>query len=104
VTGFDPDVIIYWDTRDERIGIFGDVALVWSVNKHVIVSEGEEATGMTGYTDTYFFEGGSWKCIQAQPVNMSPENYPPDKTIVRKYIRGEFQENSESIESPTAIP
>ena len=34
VTGFDPDVIIYWDYRDERIGIFGDVALVWSVNEH----------------------------------------------------------------------
>jgi hypothetical protein len=103
-TGFDPDVIIYWDYRDERIGIFGDVALVWSVNKHVIVSEGEKVTGMTGYTDTYLFEGSSWKCIQAQLVKISPENYPPDKTIVRKYIRGEFQENSESIESLTAIP
>jgi Domain of unknown function (DUF4440) len=95
-TGFDPDIIIYWDTRDERIGLFGNVALVWSVNKHVIVSRGEEVTGMTGYTDTYLFEGGSWKCIQAQLVKISPENYPPDKTIVRKYIRGEFQENIES--------
>jgi hypothetical protein len=35
-TGFIPDVIIYWDTRDERISVFGNVALVWSVNKHVI--------------------------------------------------------------------
>lgn len=97
-TGFDPDVIVYWDYRDERIGIFGNVALVWSV------SEGKEITGMTGYTDTYLFEGGDWKCIQAQLVTMSPRNYPPDKTIVKKYIRGELQENSESIESVTAIP
>jgi hypothetical protein len=87
-TGFDPDVIIYWDTRDERISLFGDVALVWSVNKHVIVSDGEEVTGMTGYTDTYVRAGGDWKCIQAQLVTVAAENYPPDTTIVRKYIRG----------------
>lgn len=87
-TGFDPDVIVYWDYRDERISVFGDAALVWSVNKHVIVSDGKEVTGMTGYTDTYVREGGEWKCIQAQLVPVAPENYPPDTTIVRKYIRG----------------
>lgn len=87
-TGFDPDVIIYWDYRDERISVFGDAALVWSVNKHVIVSDGKEITGMTGYTDTYVREGGEWKCIQAQLVPVAAANFPPDTTIVRKYVRG----------------
>ena len=27
-TAFDPDVVIYWDTRDERISVFGHTALV----------------------------------------------------------------------------
>jgi hypothetical protein len=90
-TGFDPDGIIYWDYRDERIAVFGDAALVWSVNKHVIVSGGKEVTGMTGYTDIYVRHGGEWKCIQAQLVTVAAENYPPDATIVRKYIRGALQ-------------
>lgn len=68
--------------------MFGDAALVWSVNKHVIVSDGKEVAGMTGYTDTYVRDGGEWKCIQAQLVPLAAENYPPDATIVRKYIRG----------------
>lgn len=101
--GFDPQVIIYWDYRDERIGLFGHTALVWSVNKHVIVEDGKEVTGMTGYTDTYVREGGTWKCIQAQLVTMSPENFPADATIVRRYIRGKLQ-NVESIESVRLMP
>lgn len=106
-SGFDPDVIIDWDYRDERIGLFGDVALVWSVNKHVIVEQGREVTGMTGYTDTYIREGGGWKCVQAQLVPISPENHPPDETIVRKYVRGMLQESGrkiESIESVRLVP
>lgn len=91
-TGFDPDVIIYWDYRDEHIGVFGNAGLVWSVNKHVIIEAGKEVTGMTGYTDTYVCDGGAWKCVQAHLVTLAPENYPPDGTIVRKYIRGELQE------------
>ena len=87
-SGFDPDVIVYWDYRDERVGLFGDTALVWSVNKHVIVEGGREVTGMTGYTDTYVLEDGEWKCIQAQLVAMAPEHYPSDETIVRRYVRG----------------
>jgi hypothetical protein len=96
-TGFDPDVIIYWDYRDEHIGVFGNVGLVWSVNKHVIVEAGQEVTGMTGYTDTYLLEGGSWKCIQAQLVPMAPGNFPPDATIVTRYIRGVKHESIESL-------
>jgi hypothetical protein len=96
-SGFDPDVIIYWDYRDEHIGVFGNVGLVWSVNKHVIVEAGQEVTGMTGYTDTYLLEGGSWKCIRAQLVPIAPGNYPPDATIVTRYIRGVKYESIESL-------
>ena len=35
-TGFDPDVITYWDYRDERIEIFGDVALVFPADDTVV--------------------------------------------------------------------
>lgn len=96
-TGFDPDVIVYWDYRDEQIGVVGNVGLVWSVNKHVIVEEGREITGMTGYTDTYLLENGAWKCIQAQLVPIAPGNYPPDATIVRRYLRGVKDESIESL-------
>lgn len=87
-TGFDADTIPYWDTRDEYISLFGAVALVRSVNKHVIVRDGKEATGMTGYTDTYIKEGDDWRCIQAQLTTVSPEHYPGDETVVQRYIRG----------------
>ncbi|MBI3707044.1 MAG: nuclear transport factor 2 family protein [Proteobacteria bacterium] len=91
-TGFDPEVIVYWDTRDEQISLFGAVALVRSTNKHVIRKDGKETTGMTTYTDTYIHENGEWKCIQAQLTPVSPDHYPGDETIVRKYIKGQLQE------------
>lgn len=90
-TGFDPDVIVYWDYRDERIDVFGDaLALVSSTNKWVRRRDGAEVTGMTRYTDTYVFESGAWKCILAQLTNVTPEHYPADSTIVRKYVRGQL--------------
>jgi ketosteroid isomerase-like protein len=89
-TGFDPEVIVYWDTRDEAISIFGDVALVRSTNKHTIRRDGRETTGMTTYTDTYLREGATWKCIQAQLTPVAPECWPGDETIVRKYVKGEI--------------
>lgn len=91
-TGFDPEVIPYWDTRDEQISIFGDVALVRATNKHTIRRDGKETTGMTTYTDTYVLEGGKWLCIQAQLTAVSPEHYPADDTIVHKYIKGRLQD------------
>lgn len=91
-TGFDPDVIVYWDYRDERITVRGPTALVWAVNKHITVKDGKETVGMTAYTDTYILENDEWKCIQAQLTPVSVENYPADDTIVRKYIRGKPQE------------
>ncbi|MGI8552549.1 MAG: nuclear transport factor 2 family protein [Dehalococcoidia bacterium] len=91
-TGFDPEVIRYWDYRDEFISIFGSVALVRATNKYVVLKDGKETTGMATYTDTYIQDGAEWKCIQAQIGPVSPENYPADETIVKKYIRGELQE------------
>jgi hypothetical protein len=46
---------------------------------------------MTTYTDTYLFENGAWKCIQAQITAVAPEHYPADDTIVSVYIKGELQ-------------
>lgn len=90
--GFDPDVIAYWDYRDENIIVFDSVALVRSTNKYVILHDGDETTGMSTYTDTYIMDGGAWKCIQAQITVVAPENYPGDETIVRKYVKGVVQE------------
>lgn len=90
-TGFDPDVIVYWDVRDERIDVFGTVALVQATNKHVRRSGGQDIVGMTAYTDTYVREGGRWLCVQAQLTAVAPEHYPGDDTIVSCYIRGVLQ-------------
>jgi hypothetical protein len=43
------------------------------------------------YTDTYLFESGAWKCIQAQIQAVAPEFYPSDDTIVSVYIDGKLQ-------------
>lgn len=75
----------YWDYRDEHITIFGNTALVHSTNKYVFVKDGNETTGMSMYTDIYIKENGEWKCVQAQITRLSPENYPGDETIVKKY-------------------
>jgi len=90
-TGLDPEVIVYWDVRDERIDVFGDFALVRATNKHVQRTGGQEVTGMTAYTDTYVREGGRWLCVQAQLTAVSPENYPGDETIVNSYVMGRLQ-------------
>jgi hypothetical protein len=89
--GFDPDVIVYWDVRDERIDIFGDCALVRAANKYVRRTGGQLAVGMTAYTDTYMREGGRWLCVQAQLTDIAPEHYPGDETIVNSYINGILQ-------------
>jgi hypothetical protein len=43
------------------------------------------------YTDIYVREGSSWKCVQAQITPVAPANYPPDETIVAKYVKGKAQ-------------
>lgn len=90
-TGFDPEKIIYWDYRFEKITIVGTTGLVRSVNKCIFLHRGKEITEMTQYTDTYVKEDGGWKCIQAQITTVAPENYPGDETIVKKYIKGKIQ-------------
>jgi hypothetical protein len=90
-TGFDPARIPYFDYRDEKIDVFGHTALVRSTNRSVRVVDGVETVGMTMYTDTYVHLDGAWKCIQAQITPVAPANYPPDETIVRKYVKGRAQ-------------
>jgi hypothetical protein len=90
-TAFDPNVIVYWDVREELITVIGDVALVRSTNKHIRRRDGNDVTGMTMYTDTYLFENDAWKCIQAQLTSVAPEHYPADDTIVSVYIGGKLQ-------------
>ena len=90
-TGFDADRIPYYDYRDELIQVFGNTALLRSTNKSVKIVDGVETTGMTMYTDVYVQENGAWKCVQAQLTPVSPTNYPPDETIVQKYVKGEKQ-------------
>jgi hypothetical protein len=82
-TGFDPSVIVYWDLRDERVDLFGGLALVRATNKQILRSGDQEVTGMTAYSDTYVREGGRWLCVQAQLTAVAPEHYPGDETIVR---------------------
>ena len=90
-TGFDPARIPYFDYRDEKIDVFGDTALLRSTNKSVCVVDGVESVGMTLYTDIYVRQGGAWRCVQAKITPVAPANYPPDETIVRKYVKGEAQ-------------
>ena len=87
-TGFDARVIPYWDMRDQRITLVGDVALVGATNKWTRVRDGAEVQGMTAYTDTYVRTPGGWKCIIAQLTPVTPENFPSDDTIVVKYLAG----------------
>jgi hypothetical protein len=90
-TGFDPDVITYWDMRDERITLIRDVALVSAANRWTRVRNGVETQGMTCYTDTYIRAGETWLCVLAQLTSVTPQNYPSDDTIVVKYLRGALQ-------------
>jgi hypothetical protein len=91
-TGFNPAVIVYWDMRDERITQHGDTALVSATNKWTRVRDGDEVTGMTCYTDTYVRDGDRWLCVLAPLTGVAPENYPPDGTIVVRYLRGVRQD------------
>jgi ketosteroid isomerase-like protein len=90
-TGFDPEVVVYWDVRDERITVIGDVALVRATNKYTIRRDGKEMTGMSTYTDTYLLEDGRWLCVQAQITPVAAGHEPTDDTVISAYIKGERQ-------------
>lgn len=87
-TGFDPRIIVYWDVRDELITLAGNVALVRATNKEIVRHDGRDDAAMSTYTDTYVYEGGAWKCLQAQITPVSPEQEPGDETIIAIYIDG----------------
>lgn len=90
-TGFDPARIPYYDFRDEKIDVYGDTALLRATNKRVGLQDGVETVSMSMYTDIYIRSGGAWKCVQAQITPVAPANYPPDETVVRKYVKGVIQ-------------
>ena len=90
-TGFDPEVVVYWDVRDERITVVGDVALVRATNKYTIRRDGKEVTGMSTYTDTYLLEDGRWLCVQAQITPVAAGHEPADDTVISAYVKGERQ-------------
>ena len=87
-TGFDPEVIVYWDVRDELITVIGNTALVRATNKEICHRGGQDIASMSTYTDTYIYESGAWKCIQAQITPVAPSREPGDDTIIAVYIRG----------------
>lgn len=87
-TGFDPEVIVYWDVRDEFITLVGNVALVRATNKEIVRRDGRDEAAMTAYTDTCVYEAGAWKCIQAQLTPVAPDQEPGDETIVSSHVNG----------------
>ena len=87
-TGFDPQVIVYWDVRDELITLVGNVALVRATNKEIVRRDGRDAAAMSTYTDIYVYERGAWKCIQAQITPVAPGQEPGDDTVISIYING----------------
>jgi hypothetical protein len=91
-TGFDPNRIIYWDMRDERITLLDGVALVTATNQHIVRRDGMETIGMTCYTDSYVRTNGNWLCALAQLTPVARENYPSDETIVVRYLNGNLQQ------------
>ncbi|MFD8955021.1 nuclear transport factor 2 family protein [Streptomyces xanthophaeus] len=99
--GFDPDIIRYWDVRDEDIVIVGNCALVRSTNKYIMRRGGQEVTGMAAYTDTYVYEDGAWQCIQAQITPVEAGHYPSDETIIAIYIAGVKQNRRASAHGPS---
>ena len=51
---------------DEKIRIFGNMALVRSKTTYTKTVDGKSITGHSVYTDTYIKENGRWWCVQAQ--------------------------------------
>jgi hypothetical protein len=90
-TDFDPEIILYWDMRDEHISLFGDMALVRANTKWVRRLDGRDVTGMTTYTDTYLRSADQWLCVQAHLTTVAAQHFTPDTAIVCRYIKGVLQ-------------
>jgi ketosteroid isomerase-like protein len=55
-----------FDYTDEKIRIFGNIALVRSKTVYSKTINQQKVEGYTIYTDTYLKEDNQWKCIQVQ--------------------------------------
>ena len=51
---------------DEKIRIFGNMALVRAKTVYTMNVDGKKVEGYTIYTDTYIKENGKWQCVQVQ--------------------------------------
>jgi hypothetical protein len=89
-TGFDPEVIPYWDTRGEHITVVGDTALVRATNVFDVVMGTRSWRAIT-YTDTYVRTAGTWLCLQAQLTAITADVVPAPTTIVNRYVNGVAQ-------------
>lgn len=87
-TGFDPDVIPYWDTRDEHITLVDNVALVRATNRFLVVRDGRSTEHVAVYTDTYVYLDGAWTCLQAQITPVQERHHPGEDTMVSVYLAG----------------
>lgn len=58
--------MLYWDYRDERIRVVGNIALVMSINVYKVRVNDKIVEKASHYTDTYLKENGQWRCVQAQ--------------------------------------
>ena len=79
---------MYWDVRDELITLVGNVALVRATNKEIVRHGQQDVAAKTTYTDTYVYEGGAWKCLQAQITPVAPDQEAGDETIIATYVKG----------------
>lgn len=91
-SGFDAALIPYWDMRDQRIRVIGDLALVGATNRWIRMRQGVETPGMTCYTDTYVRTATGWLCVLAQLTPVAPEHHPGDEGIVVRYLAGVRQD------------
>ena len=73
VTGYEHSGYTDFTYTDERIRIFGNMALVRSKTVYTKKVDGKVVKGNSVYTDTYVKENGNWKCVQAQitPVTVA---------------------------------
>jgi hypothetical protein len=65
-TGYEHSGYTDFTYTDERIRIFGNMALVRSTTVYTKKVNGKVVKGNSVYTDTYVKENGNWKCVQAQ--------------------------------------
>jgi hypothetical protein len=94
--GFDATTTELWDTRDERITLAGNTALVRATNCQTLVQalepgqSAQRQTSMFTYTDVYVRQHAQapWLCIQAQITPVAKPFWPDDSSLVNAYDWG----------------